>query len=823
MSCHLKLLRLFFAGLVLLAGASLAQDAIHHGPSLEVLVQRGEARLPLSLVNHLRSGDRILVRPDPASLAAGEWVLMLASVSPGGNQVASKDFNVRGLSDFATLEIDSDRQVPVILLAPQVRNFFGLNTSLSESVNLLNEVLRSDPQRFYDLQKVDQINQAIQAISQGLARSVSGRSPDDAIRAAKELALKFGVRNLDQDCFKNQTVNTECVATNIVTDKGFSLPSASDLTAVVGNKKAGDLNSFLVANLKLFSEASDYLSSKYRDTYDFAPTFGRYQYQNERVELFSLARFKSGNVKTAYIYVPSWFTGAPPELLPDEQRIDCFTGGEASVRIRGRLPLVNYWHNWRMTVRNPQTGDTLAEITDVSLDQELGRFRFAPTGLARAQARGAEIDAVIEGQFGFDTVTSPILHLALPISDAAQAVSELDGLASLVSGELARLRLPSASSSACVRELTLALPDTRAARSLPDTPATLDADLRQVAPGTYPLTIRQPGVDPMSVPLKVLAPRANVTRVEHAQWDSDITVTGTRLDRIEQVRIASANCRVADESTPISGAPQIRLRCDETIQDNTRLPAEAIVLHRGGEPAAVRVTLTKTAARPRFGLAPNTATALLVTPSATAFQWGLGASDDFITADSGVSLLLRARAPYVMSKGSYQLQLRFTDDPETDARPVSAPLIADFAHAELRTRGPVMFDGANLPGVINPVEFRVVHKPSEQASEWQPLGRSALLLPEVRRVSCTAQRDALRVHGKRLDLIDGVHLATAASPAGGSFAAPMFSACEDGLCLMLPTPHPTEQVLVMLRWVDDRVFSLRLPAPTPACTDPAVQ
>ena len=219
--------------MVLLSCAAMAsaQDVIHHGPSLQVNVQREGIVLPLARVNRLRTGDKLFVQPELETLAKGDWVLLLAQVSPTGNKVSSRYFSVQEMKGPAELEITAENQVPVIILAPQLRNLFGLYTSLSESANLLNEVLHADPQRFYDLQKVDQINQAIQALSDSLIRTVSGRKPLEAIQAAKDLAFKFGVRNLDPECFKNQLVNTECVATNIVTNKDFALPSTSATSA----------------------------------------------------------------------------------------------------------------------------------------------------------------------------------------------------------------------------------------------------------------------------------------------------------------------------------------------------------------------------------------------------------------------------------------------------------------------------------------------------------------------------------------------------------------------------------------------------------------
>lgn len=802
---------LFCAGL-----AWAQQDAIHHGPSLDVQVQRGNERLPLALVNRLRSGDKVLVRPDLDTLAKGDWVLLLARVSPTGNQVESRHFDVRKLKDYAALEIAADNQVPVILLAPQLRNLFGLYTSLSGSADLLDGVLRADPQRFYDLQKVDQINQAIQTIGRALARSVSGRKPEEAVAATRQLAARFGVANVDPECFKNQAVNTECVANSIVTNKDFSLPSASDLTAMVGNKSAVDLNSFLIANLRLISQASEYLGSKYRDSYDFAPTFGRRQPQTPRIELFSLARFRSGNVKTAYIYVPAWFTGTMPGLRPDEQRLGCYGSGWLDVQLKGRLPLASYWHDWRLTVSDPETRQPLGEASEVTLDQELGRFGFDPPDIAGARSPGSsQVEIALAGRFGFERVVLDPVRMALPWPDALALTAEIDGLAGLIAGEHARLRLRSPAAAACVTEMALSLPGGVKARSTPETPARLEADLTQVAPGPRELTIRQAGTPLLVVPVQVLQPRARIERIEHAEWDDGLTIVGQRLERIARIEVGGAACSAT--TVPPAGATPLKLACQGDIRNNARLPERVRVFHRDDEPAPIQVPLTRIAAKPRLRVAPDAPNALLVSPSSKALQWNLAPGDVFVTEDSGLNLLLQAEGPYTLAKGNYTLQLRFQDDPRSDSQPISAPLIADFGHNELRTRDPVRFLNAELPSVVNPLEYRVRHQPSEQAGDWLPLQRSVLLLPDLEAMSCSPRGDAWWVRGRRLDLIDGVRVPEAGSGTGQGFSAARLVPCDDGLCLSLPRTLPGDRIELRLRWVDERVFSVRLPRPGEPC------
>lgn len=830
----MKLAKLLTPTLVLillltLAGAARAQSVVHQGPSLQMQVQRGEARLPLSRVDRLRAGDRVMVRPDTGTLAKGDWVLLLARVSPRGNQIESHHFDVRELQGDAEIGITEDNQVPVVMLAPQLRNLFGLTTSLFDSGRILNEVLKADPQRFYDLQNADQLNHAIRAISQGLGRRVSGQGPEQAIREASALAAKFGVRSLDPDCFRNQSVNTECVATSIVANRDFSLPSADDLSAMVGPRKSADLNSFLAANLRVLTDAADYLGNRYRDTYDFAPTFGRRQPGSDRIDLFSIARFRSGSVKTAYVYVPSWFTSAAPILSPDRAHMDCHARGRLDVQVQGRLPLVDYWHGWRMTVSDPGTREVLAEVDDLSFDPEAGSFRFAPMGIDPARSpSGNQVVVRLSGHFGFDPVELEPIRMALPLRDARGAAAALGGLDGLVAGERATLRFRMLEAGACVREMALALPGGTVLRSEAEAPGNLDADLRQVTPGNAELTIEQHGGEPIVLAARVLPSRAKVTRIEHAEGEDAVTVVGERLERIARIEAGKAACSADDmpqprpveggtaagTARPASGESVLRLACRGEVRSGGRAPEMVTVFHRGDTPGPIRVPLTRTAARPQVGLAADTPNALLVSPSTKALRWNLSPADPYMTEDSGLSLLLQALRPYVLARGSYQLQLRFHDDPQSGSRPLTVPLIADFAHDELRTRSPARFRHEDLPSVVNALEYRVIHQPSGLAGDWQALGRSVLMLPELQAAACAPTGDALWVQGEHLDLVEGIRDDTAEAEG---FTPARLVPCPSGLCLALPPNPPQDRVRLRLRWVDDRVFTVRLPAPSPAC------
>jgi hypothetical protein len=782
-----------------------ADGLIHHGPRLDIQVQRGTDRLSIFQVNQLRQGDKVLVKPVQSSLAKGDWVLMLGRISPAGNEVATKAFDLARLEGYAELEMTGNEQVPVILLAPQLRNMFGLYTSFLESELLLKEVIQSDPQRFYDLQKVDQVNQAITALTLGLDQMVVNRNPEQAIAAAKAMAFKFGVSQVEPDCFKGNAVNTQCVALSIVANKNFVLPTSSDLGVLMGSKGAADLTKFLTDKLGVFSDASDFLTHKFRDQYDFATTFGRPLAGSQQTELFSLARFRNGHIKTAYVYVPAWFKSSAPLLSADLTRPACFLGEEVRVRAAGLLPVANYWHSWVLSVQSPQSSRPNLTLTDVTFHPERGVFKFKlPTPLPESLLGSGDVTLQLHGRFGFDPVELPPFTMALPARGDVSA--GLHGAGSLVAGERGELSLDLAQGAACIDGMVLNMADGMVVTSSQDAPHKLAVDLGRSPPGPVSLTIRIKGTPVQTLSLRVLEARAQVLSVEHAELDDFMIVTGRHLSRLASLSWEGGVCHPLETRTLTDGKEQLTMACNVDVRNQSVLPQNVVLHHQNDEPGPLNLRLLKTAAAPRVALAtaPN---ALLVRPSAKALQWGLRSQEEFFSDDSGLSLLLQTVEGYVPGKGGYTLQLRFVDDPLTAKKPISAPLMADLVHKELRTRQPVRFKGAELPSVINPLEFRVLHDASGLFSRWMPLGRAVLMLPEITSISCAPQSGRVWLHGTQLDLVNGAQfLDSAAKPA--VLDAAQLEPCPDGLCLSLPTPERQHKLFLSLGWVSQRVFSV---------------
>ncbi len=813
MSSMSTLLRCFFLwALVLCAANAATEPSIHLGPELVATVMRGQEKLPLFQVSHLRKGDKLIVTTDQGEKTAGQWLVVLATITPVSNQTQIRQFDLTEKDTIPSIEITSDDQVPVIVIAPQVRTLFGLHTSFSESASLISDAIKVDPQRFLDLQKIDQINHAIVVISQALDALIQTRKPEQAIEAAKDLAAKFGVKYVSPACFKDSMVNTRCVAAYIVSSDDLTV-STDDIWLASGpNAASVKLPTELFASLKLITDTGNYLVNKYGDNYDFAPSLGQRKSVSDHIQLYTNARFKSGDIKTAYAYVPSWFVGKMPEVIIDKNAV-CLAKGELAVTIKGRLPLQNYWHDWTLQLRAHGSSEVLTTYAGLEFKPESGRIVFDyPAGAADLTMNGQLLDATLTGRFGFSKVTLNPFNLVLPTNDALSVA----GLESLISGEQARLSVTGKNTSACVEQMQLQLDGRVLAASTPDAPAELRADLTAQTPADATLEIVQYGVDKQSMAVAIVQPRAHVKRIEHYDLESLLTVFGDNLARIEALRINSnVLCLPLDHPDATDNEVMLsrRFSCPAELVNNAQFPAKITVQHLEQQPVAFAVALAKLSARPHMQIDPDS---LMVSQfSAKALQWNLTDEDHLITEDSQIGALLHAVDGYRLSRGAYVLQLKFSDDPQTEKNPLVVPLMSDMVHNELRSKNPISFTSLSLPSIVNPVYYRVMHVTSGLASDWQSLERAVVYFPNMKSLSCG--NNGMLIHGTQLELLDWVSSDLSHSLKSRVKKTPLLQ-CGDELCLELSGRHVGNKLKVKMHWIDDRLFEVNFPQSLD-CTD----
>ena len=809
-------------GVLLTLGVSAtfaADQSLYQGPVLDISVQRGEQRLPLAWVDHLQKGDRIWVNAQADSLAKGDWLMLLATISPSGNRVKTVSFDLSREKIEPVIDIGDDQQVPVVVLAPQLRNMFGLYTSYSESADLLREAVKSDPQRFFELQKLDQINQAISALREGLDQVLQNTSAEGAVAATQALAAKFGVKTIDPECFKNNQVNTQCVALSMVSNRDFVVPSNQDLSSMVGAQKAADLTGFLASSLHLFSAAGDFLADKFRDQYDFAPSFARSVGKAQKRQLFSLVRFRNGNVKTAYVYAPAWFVGAMPKVTWSDQSSACLFHGQLKAGLQGHLSVVNYWHDWTMSVLDEQ-GQAVLTTDDLVFKPDLGRLDLGLQAQKDLHGLAGSMASVqLRAHYAFEPLSWPVFQSALPL--AGDLTDSLQGLSTLVSGELASLSWADPISAPCVDQVTLQPPRSPPLAAKTVGPGHWQLDLSATLPGDAQIKIAQFGVPAEVLPVRILNPMAHIKAIVHADLDSHLLVQGEHLERLQKLSWDETNCWPMDKSLkPDMNLQSRSMSCDQDIRLNDKLPDRVLVSYPDNEPLPMLFKLTKSQAAPQLVIPPASSNALLTHPSPMALQWGLGPLDAWLSQDSGLSFLFRAEAGYQLGKGSYRLELKFQDDPLTEQKPIRVALISDPAHNELRTRSPVSFKDRAMPSVINPLEWRVVQETTELAGPWQTVNRSVLVLPELQSLTCANRSNTYWLHGNQLDLIDSVQFDSSDNfekPEEPALVAPLSSpvleACSDGLCLRVAGPAKSDHLRVALHWVDERIFHVKMQAP----------
>ncbi|MET3105908.1 hypothetical protein AAKU58_000723 [Oxalobacteraceae bacterium GrIS 1.18] len=806
---HLKQILFFiFACAYFSVDAATTPASISHlGPTISVSVQRGADRLPIYWVNHLRKGDRLVVTTSEAQKTEKKWLVLLATITPISNQVSAQPFDLSEGVRQASINIETDDQIPVIVLAPQVRTMFGLHTSFSESASLISDAIRADPQRFIDLQKIDQINHAIDYLLHALDALTQNKKADQAVDAAKALAAKFGVRFVDPDCFKGSTVNTKCVAAAIVSSADLAVPSEDIWSTANPGASAVKLPTDFFVGMKLMTETTTYLANKYGDNYDFAPSLGQRIGASDEIQLFTNARFKNGDIKTAYVYVPSWFDGKAPLISIDSKLPACLTKKELQVTVKGNLPLLNYWHDWTMTLYEHGSDKILTQITAVDFNPDTAQFSV-DSGAADLPLDGQILDATLRGKFGFSDASVGPFHVVLPVS--ANLTGQLNGLESLISGEPARLIIKGKNANACIEQLQVL----RDGRTLADnsgttTPTELALDLSTTEPGPVNLAIHQYGAPDQNLNVTIFKRRAHVQKIVHYDLETTLGIAGDNLERIESIQLNNhLTCHAKSTPDSAPAATSKIFDCPAEIALNSSFPEKVTIRHKESEPLAFDFPVTKMAARPHLMI--DGANAVVTKLSATALQWNLGATDQFVSEDSGLTFLLHAFGGYKLSHGSYQLQLKFSDDPQTDTAPISVPLMADLSHNELRTRKPITFESAVLPSVVNPIWYRVQHQPSGLTGDWQALNRSVIYLPQLTSLSCSG--NATLVHGSQLELIDWAGAPDAQEPA-----KTVVSQCDKDQCLEISEIFNANKLKVKLHWIDQRLFDVNFPQ-SPDCS-----
>jgi hypothetical protein len=801
MKCFLILLMSFGLGV-----QAYSAEIFHSGPSLNISVERNGVSLPIYQVNHLKKGDKFSVQVDPVSMESTKWLMVIAQINPTGSKVDKKVFDLTVKNTEPQIEILDDEFLPVVILAPQLRNLFGLYTSVNESANLIVESLSTDPQKFVDLKNIDQLNQAIVAISNGLDNLLENQDSQKSVEIVKYLAQKFGLNEVDPNCFKGNYINTQCVATDIVANKNMIVPSSVDLGSVVGKGNVLNLTSLLTQNLHLFSAASDFLSNKFRDQYDFAPSFARHKLNSTSVELFSINRFQNGNVKTAYIYVPGWSEITSPKIqLVNDQPI-CISNSKVEVNLDGKSPPVDYWRDWDLKMTDKEGKTVNEKAVGFNFFRSTIQLKVKPDVYSSLVF---PVKADFEYYYGFERYKIENLDFVSPIAKNKISISGLD---TLVSNEKVQITFSGDEDLRCLESLKLKQGniEIRLEKVLNNS-RHFFADLKAFNAGSADLWVEQMNTDSIAIPVRIQAKRSKIRAVSHLELDQELVVNGDDLDRINDIQIGKSNCKPDVFQEESDSVTNLIFKCSDYILSNADLPSYVLVNYLNHDPGSEQFNLTKKQAKPRFKVVNSSNNPILVFLSKNAVSWGLKEDDPIISEDSGINLTFAAFGAYKIQPGSYAIEIKFEDDPVTAKNPIQFPLIGDKKTNELKTRKPIVFSSYDLPSIKNNVLFRIRHRESGLSGNWSELNKSIVQIPNVEKNICDAENRTILLKGKGLDLIEwSSETDNILNPKNKTSIARLIKPCEGAQCLSIMTKNEIKLLYFKLNWIDDRLFGFSM-------------
>lgn len=794
---------LFYILIICVVDAVNAGEIFHSGPTLEIQVKRGSTELPIYKINRLKKDDLLTVIVDPELIKDSKWLLVVAQINPSGSKVEQQVFDLSQKDLKVKINILDDEFKPVFVLAPQLRNLFGLYTSVDGSYELISDAISSDPQKFLELQKIDQLSQAILAISIGLDSLLeTEEASKNSIEFIKSLVKKFGLKEINPNCIKSWYIDTQCVATDIINNKDMVLPSPNELTGLVGKNNTVSLTSLLTQNLHIFSVATDFFTNKYRDQYVFAPSFARHKLSSESVELFSLNRFQNGNIKTAYIYVPSWSDNLAPKIKLKNLSTMCLFSKEIDITLEGKSSPADFWHGWRINLSNSEKSYLLNNI----------KFNFYKSRIILDLSREITVNSKvpyignIDYFYGFDLYKIEGINFSPPLS---MDDLTLNGLDSFISGEKAKLILNTTSDFSCLNKIKLIQDGNEHSLNADQKiKNTFNVDLKEVHPGSAIIEIDQINVKAIQFNINIQEKKSKNISIFHYELEQDIYVSGDNLERIKNIQLGNSLCLPDILQEDQLGNSSLIFKCSDYIMENINLPEEVLINYLNNEPKSEKVSLSKVVAKPKFNLVNSENNPILVFLSKNAEAWGLKQDDFIVSDDSGINLTFSSYGSYKLTNGPYFLEIKFQDDRLTEKTPIQFALIADKKTGELKTRSPISFSSANLPSMNNYLFYRIKDSENNLYGSWSELKKSIIQTPILDQITCDAVNKNILVKGKRFNLIQWSSESDSVNnPKNKVTISKMLNPCDGEQCLLIEGKSNINKIFFKFNWIDDRLFA----------------
>ncbi len=726
------------------------------GPTLHVLVTRGNTYLPASQVPSLAEGDKLWIKPEfPKSQSAR--YLMVAAFLRGSTNPPPEDWffpcktwtsecKNRGL----TVTVPEGAQQVLIFLAPET------NGDLKSLIN----AVRGRPGAF--VRSTQELNQVALDRSRLDAyldnvNKLNWSSPNQLSEVAPLLARSLSVK-VDAQCLeKRASLQASCLTAgkdSLILADGHSMTLSRSLTegaaadlvlkaAALPEAGAGAYSPYVSSVLDIVRIFDSFRTAQY----EYIPALVTHRGDQLALTLNAVPSFYDPK-SVLVVALPSVEPAQPPPLRAvNPQNIYCASRSELVLPVTG-APLVYstaYAHDVSL---NLQTAEGQSFHLRAQADPARGGYVVNTRGVPSG-ALGSSVQGRLRGFWGFDTFEGPVFELRNAQANA-WALAKGDEKA-LIVGREDTVHLQSAGVS-CVDEIMLRDPDGKELRTqwkaVGPNEVEVTLPLQNVNPGPLTLLIGQSGMrDRQSLPLTVFSAPSSIDEFKLHAGDTHGVLVGTRLDEVASLSIGNLVFSPGELNTE-QGRDRLTVHALDAVAatalDANKRVTVMVTLEDGR-------TITRAAIigdqRPSVELL---ARSVLPSESTQTRHIELSGPDE-IPHDARLSFSLRAISPKSFARDQVFEVATQDETFSTTLSLANGAVRLENSRVALVTFNPAKAFGFSAFG---PLKLRTIA--GDTQGDWQPLA-TLVRLPALQTLSCPYdQNQACRLSGADLFLIEAI-------------------------------------------------------------------
>jgi hypothetical protein len=718
------------------------------GPSLDVLVLRGNQSLPIAQVPSLSEGDRLSIEADLPTDQGARFILVSAFLR-GATNPPPKEW-----VQFAETWKKKDKDKALVLTVPkgarQMVLFLVPDTGGAEGVLL--DAVRGKPGEFIratqdlnqaslDRSRLDAFMAAIKAqenshpeflrsVAPTLARSLSMKLNEECLSKVVEMQAACLLDN--RETLVLADVHSSSIAETLT---GAPTDLALQLSAT---REAG--YGYYSAYIGVVRDIAKIFGAFSSPQFNYLPTLSVRKADGMSLLLNAAPSFQKPK-SVMVVAMPSIEADSPPRLRRSGDAPICVARAGTVLPVEG-APLIfstGYARDVKLSLKAAS-----GEVVELPLEARADRGGYVLIGGNLPPAFKGTVEGHLYGRWGFDRFEGPDFMLQMP-DDGGWRV---DGdTSALVVGRDNGLVLKGGA-PACVESVTFRQGDGNPRqvewKVQGRNALALTVPLADRKPGALSIDIKYQGVaQPSTIALKSYAQASRLDGLLLHAGDKAAVLSGQRLDQVESVQIGGLALR-PDGLTRDGTVDRLRLagQGDAAALDAGSDVTARIKL-RDGRSVSLAMTVAK--ARPQVGLISKDVSPGMPPANGKA----LALNGDNLLPDNGMLVFSLRAGEGTRLNGGDVIEVA----PVADGAPIRLTAANGLRLESATVMVATLDPKAMAPSLFGPLRFRLMR--DGEASDWQPLVTLARL-PQIEGVACDAKGDGCTINGRDLFLIDAV-------------------------------------------------------------------